>query len=413
MATVKPFKAVRPGKGYAEQVAALPYDVMNRQEAAEMAAGNPCSFLHVSRAEIDVPRQVDQYSKEVYEKGKENLAALISKGVMVREPKPVFYVYRQVMDGRAQTGIVGCVAVDEYEDGTIKRHELTRVEKEVDRINHFDTCNANTEPVFLTYREDKRISSLVEGITANNEAEYDFTLTDGIRHMLWRIAGDSEVSAISSLFLEIPSLYIADGHHRSASAYKVGVKRREQNPGYAGDEEFNYFMAVIFPGSDLKIFDYNRTVKDLSGNTAEEFIAKVKDAGIEVEKKGEGPYSPERKHDFGMFLEGSWYKLTVPRRLIPDDLIESLDVSLLQDKILEPLLGIKDPRTDKRIDFVGGIRGLSELEKRVNSDMKVAFAVFPVDIEDLLKVSDCGKIMPPKSTWFEPKLASGLFLHEL
>ncbi|MCL1982361.1 MAG: DUF1015 family protein [Clostridiales bacterium] len=413
MATVKPFRAVRPGEGYAERVAALPYDVMNRQEAVCMASGNPYSFLHVSRAEIDVPSQVDQYSAEVYEKGKENLAAFISKGVMVREPKPVFYVYRQVMGGRAQTGIVGCVAVDEYEDGTIKKHELTRVEKEVDRINHFDVCNANTEPVFLTYREDKRIKSLTEGFIANHEAEYDFTLADGVRHVLWRIADDNVIGSISNLFREIPSLYIADGHHRSASAYKVGVKRRGQNPGYDGSEEFNFFMAVVFPDTDLKIYDYNRAVKDLNGNTAEGFIGKIRDIGLTVEEKGKEAYAPERKHVFGMFLDGSWYKLSVPEQLIPDDVIESLDVSLLQDKILGPLLGIKDPRTDKRIDFIGGIRGLSELEKRVGSDMKVAFAVHPVDIGDLLKVSDNGKIMPPKSTWFEPKLASGLFLHEL
>jgi len=412
MATIRPFKAVRPAREYAEKVVALPYDVMNRKEAAELADGNPYSFLHVSRAEIDVPEISDPYAKEVYEKGKENLDAMISKGIMVREETPVFYIYRQVMGGRPQTGIVCCASIDEYGNGVIKKHEFTRVEKEIDRINHFDVCNADTEPVFLTYREDKRIKALVEGFIANNEPEYDFTLKDGIRHTLWRVFDTQLIESIANLFREVPALYIADGHHRSASAYKVGMKRREQFKGYTGEEGFNYFMAVVFPDADLKIFDYNRVLKDIRGLSDDEFIEKIRGAGISVEKKGEALYTPEGKRTFGMFLSGCWYKLSVPETMAPDDVIGSLDVSLLQNIILGPILGIDDPRTDKRIDFVGGIRGLSELEKRVNADMKVAFAIFPVGIEDLLRVSDTGNVMPPKSTWFEPKLASGLFVHE-
>jgi len=411
MATVKPFKAVRPAREHAKQVVSLPYDVMNREEAALMASGNSNRFLRVSRAEIDLPDHIDPYSEAVYAKGKENLDSFISNGILVREQKPMLYIYRQVMDGRVQTGIVACVSVDEYADGTIKKHELTRVEKEIDRINHFDVCSANTEPIFLTYRADKRISSLVEGFLSNNQAEYDFTLDDGIRHMFWCVSDESIVDSICHLFEEVPSLYIADGHHRSASAYKTCMKRREQNPGYKGDEAFNFFMGVVFPDSDLKVYDYNRVVKDLNGNTAEQLIQKIEQAGIEVEEKGE-MYAPEKKHTFGMFLDGKWYKLSVPPKEVPNDVIESLDVSILQNKILGPILGIHDPRTDKRIDFIGGIRGLSELEARVNDDMEVAFAVYPVEIADLLKVSDHDQIMPPKSTWFEPKLGSGLFVHE-
>ena len=413
MATIRPFSAVRPREEYAERVAALPYDVMNRKEAAEMAEGNPHSFLHVSRSEIDLPDQEDPYAKEVYLKGKENLANMISGGTMFREEKPGLYIYRQVMNGRAQTGIVCCVSVSEYENDKIKKHELTRVEKELDRINHFDIISANTEPVFLTYRDDKRINALVEGYVANNDPAYDFTLADGISHTLWHVSDDGLIGSLTGLFKDVPELYIADGHHRSASAYKVGLKRREQNPGYTGEEEFNFFLAVVFPGSELKIFDYNRVVKDLAGNSPEEFIEKIRGAGFAVEKKGKEIYTPEGKHIFGMFLDGDWYKLSVPESMVPDHAIESLDVSLLQRIILEPILGIKDPRTDKRIDFVGGIRGLKELEKRVNSDMKAAFAVYPVSIDDLFRVSDTGNIMPPKSTWFEPKLASGLFVHEI
>lgn len=413
MATVKPFKAIRPDAKYADKVISLPYDVMNRKEAAEMAADNPYSFLHICRAEIDLPEQENAYDQSVYEKARDNIAERLASGVFVQEDKPALYIYRQIMDGRVQTGIVGCVAVDEYQNNTIKKHEFTRVEKEKDRINHFDVCDADTEPVFLTYRDDKRIRTIMEGYVANHEPEYDITSDDGIQHTLWVVDDPELVKSLTDLFDEIPALYIADGHHRSASACKVGLKRREEHPDYTGDEEFNFFMAVIFPDNDLKIFDYNRVVKDLNGSTSEEFLDKIREAGFDVEEKSSDIYYPEGKHIFAMFLDGKWYKLTARDSIIPDHVTESLDVAVLQNSLLHPILGIEDPRTDKRIDFVGGIRGLEELEKRVNDDMEVAFAVYPVDVDDLLRVADNNMVMPPKSTWFEPKLGSGLFLHSL
>lgn len=413
MATVRPFTAIRPEKKYADKVISLPYDVMNRQEASDMAEGNPYSFLHICRSEIDLPEQENPYDRSVYEKARDNIEKYLREGVFREEEKPALYVYRQIMDGRVQTGIVGCVSVDEYQNNIIKKHEFTRVEKEQDRINHFDVCDADTEPVFLTYRDDKRIRTIVEGFAAGNEPEYDITAEDGIRHILWVIDDDKIVNSITELFSEIPALYIADGHHRSVSACKVGMKRREENPGYTGNEEFNFFMAAIFPDNDLKIFDYNRVVKDLNGNSAEEFIKKIEAAGFEVENKGADTYRPEKKHVFSMYLEGNWYKLTAKDEIIPDHVTDSLDVAVLQNNVLSPILGIEDPRTDKRIDFVGGIRGLEELKKRAESDMKVAFAVYPVDVKDLLEVADAGLVMPPKSTWFEPKLGSGLFIHSL
>lgn len=412
MATVKPFRAVRPQKQYADKVISLPYDVMNREEAAQMAEGNPYSFLHICRAEIDLP-QADQHSQEVYEKARDNIADFRAKGIFTQEEAPALYVYREIMDGRVQTGIFGCVSVDEYKNNIIKKHELTRVEKEIDRINHFDVCNANTEPVFLTYRDDKRIRVIVEGWAEHHEPEYDITASDGIRHMLWPVTDENTIATLTGLFKEIPALYIADGHHRSASAFKVGMKRREEHPDFTGDEEFNFFMAAIFPDSDLHIFDYNRVVKDLNGLDSESFLKKIEEAGFEVEEKGVEIYAPEAKHFFGMFIDGKWYGLKATDRIIPDHVIDSLDVAVLQNNLLGPVLGIDDPRTSDRIDFVGGIRGLAELERRVNSDMKVAFAVYPVSISDLLAVSDADMIMPPKSTWFEPKLGSGLLIHML
>lgn len=413
MATVRPFRAIRPASEYVSKVVALPYDVMNRKEASEMAAGNPYSFLHISRAEIDLPQQDNQYDISVYEKAKENIEDFLKDGVFINEEKPALYLYRQIMDGRVQTGIVGCVSVDEYRSNSIKKHELTRVEKEIDRINHFDICDTNTEPVFLTYRDDKRIRSIMEVFAAGKEPVYDVTAADGVQHILWVIDDEQTIDGLVSLFGEVPALYIADGHHRSASACKVGELRREEIPEYTGKEEFNFFMAAIFPDEDLKIFDYNRVVKDLNGLTSEEFFAKMQAAGFAVEDLGEEPYYPEAKHVFSMYLEGRWYKLTASEEIIPEGIIESLDVSVLQDRLLDPILGIKEPRVDKRIDFVGGIRGLNELKKRAESDMKVAFAVYPVSMEDLLEVADKGMIMPPKSTWFEPKLGSGLFMHSL
>ena len=413
MTKVRPFKAIRPETEYASKVVALPYDVMNRQEAAEMADGNPYSFLHICRAEIDLPDQENPYDRSVYEKAKSNIEKYLDEGIFINEKKPALYLYRQIMDGRVQTGVVGCAAVDEYKDNTIKKHEFTRHEKEVDRINHFDICDTNTEPVFLTYRDDKRIRSIMEAFAENNKPVYDVTAADGVKHILWVIDDEQIIENLVSLFDEIPAFYIADGHHRSASAYKVGEKRREENPDYTGDEEFNFFMAAIFPDNDLKIFDYNRVVADLNGNSREEFIKKVKSSGFDVEDMGEELYYPEKKHVFSMYLDGRWYRLAASDDIIPDHVIDSLDVAVLQNSLLGPVLGIEDPRTDKRIDFVGGIRGLEELKRRADSDMKIAFAVYPVDMSDLLEVADNGMVMPPKSTWFEPKLGSGLFLHSL
>ena len=414
MATVRPFAALRPAESCAAQMISLPYDVMNREEAAAMANGNPNSFLHICRAEIDLPQESDPYAEAVYEKAKSNIADYLEKGVLCRDEKPMLYIYKQTMDGRVQTGIVGCVSVDEYLNNTIKKHEFTRVEKELDRIHHFDTCNANTEPVFLTYRNRPEIRSAVSDWMAAHAPAYDLTTADGIGHTLWAIDDDRVIAALVQAFEAIPALYIADGHHRSASAAKVGVKRREEHPDYTGEEEFNYFMAVIFPDEDLRIFDYNRVVKDLNGLSKEVFLNALKEKFI-VEQKGEKgtPYRPEAKHTFSMFLDGFWYKLTAKPEIIPDHVIDGLDVSILQTNVLAPILNIQDPRTDKRIDFVGGIRGLEELERRVDTDMTLAFALHPVSIADLLAVSDQGLVMPPKSTWFEPKLGSGLFLHEL
>lgn len=413
MATVRPFRAIRPAQKYADKVISLPYDVMNRQEAAKMAEGNPYSFLHICRSEIDLPHQKDPYHKSVYEKARNNIQEFLSKGIFQQEEEPALYIYRQTMNGRVQTGIVGTVAVDEYQNNTIKKHEFTRVEKELDRINHFDVCDANTEPVFLTYRDDQRIRDIMENWISENKPVYDFTTADQIGHALWVVDDPETIGKLASLFGEIPSLYIADGHHRSASACKVGLKRREENPDYRGDEEFNFFMAAVFPDKDLHIFDYNRVVKDLNGNTIESLMGKIKEAGFKVDKMGEDIYEPEAKHCFSMFLEGNWYRLTAKPEIIPDHVIDSLDVAILQNQVLGPILGIEDPRTDKRIDFVGGIRGLEELRRRCQEDMKVAFAVYPVEIADLLTVSDNDMVMPPKSTWFEPKLGSGLFLHQL
>lgn len=411
MATVRAFKAIRPAKKYAPAVASLPYDVMNRQEAAAMAEDNPNSFLRISRAEINLP-EIDAYSDEVYEKANSELNRFLDEGILFQDSKPMFYVYRQIMNGRPQTGIVACVSVDEYNDNTIKKHEYTRMEKEIDRINHFKFCRANTEPIFLTYRADEEIDRIVEKVIASDAPEYDFLTSDGISNILWKIENDSLIAKLGELFDGVENLYIADGHHRSASAAKVGEYFRNGG-NYSGEEEFNFFMAVIIPSRDLRVFDYNRVVKDLNGLSVDDFIARIKEAGFDVNGCESGKFAFSEKHVFGMFLDEKWYELKAKSEIVPEDLIDSLDVSVLQNNLLSPILGIADPRTDKRIDFVGGIRGFEGLEKRVYEDMAVAFAVPPVEMDDLLAVADAGEVMPPKSTWFEPKLASGLFVHSL
>lgn len=411
MAVIRQFKAIRPTPEMAEKVAALPYDVVNSEEAAEMVIGNPYSFLHVDKAEIDLPVGTDIYSPEVYEKAKSNLEKMITDGVLVKDEKPMLYVYELTMDGRSQTGLVACTSIDEYMQGIIKKHELTREDKEQDRIRHVDICNANTGPIFLAYRTVDEISEIVDNVKKNAPV-YDFTAEDGIIHRAWIIDDEETINRLVKLFKDVPNLYIADGHHRNASAAKVGLKRRNENPNYTGDEEFNYYLAVIFPSDQLKILDYNRVVKDLNGLSEEEFIKKLSEKFDIVETEGRA--KPDKAYDFGMYMDGKWYMLTAKDEIKSKDAVKGLDVSILQDNVLIPILGIGDIRTDKRIDFVGGIRGLGELEKRVDSgEMKVAFAMYPTSIEQLMTIADENKIMPPKSTWFEPKLRSGLFIHSL
>lgn len=412
MAVIKPFRALRPANAYAEQLLSLPYDVMNRREAEAMADGKTFSFLHISRSEIDMPEQENPYDPTVYEMAKQNLNRFRADGVLLMDPSPMFYIYRQTMDGRVQTGLVACVSIDEYQQDIIKKHEYTRVEKELDRIHHFDVCNANTEPVFLTFRDREDVRSQLEHQITLRPKEYEITTPDGVKHELWAINDKAVIESLEEKFREIPSLYIADGHHRSASAVKVGLKRREEFPDFVGDEEFNYFMAVLFPDNDLCVFDYNRVIKDLNGLDEISFLSRLSEH-FYLEKKSSEPERPRRKHEFTMYMNQCWYVLTAKESILSDDAIKGLDVSILQDYVLAPILNILDPRTDKRIDFVGGIRGLSELQRRVDQGMVVAFALYPVSIKDLLTVSDLGMVMPPKSTWFEPKLGSGLFVHLL
>lgn len=412
MATVRPFAALRPPAAYAEQVSSLPYDVMNHEEAKAMASGKPTSFLHICRSDIDLSDASRIHEPEAYAKARENLVRFEKEGILVRDERPCFYIYRQIMHGRVQTGIVGCASVDEYLDGTIKRHELTRAEKELDRINHFDACSAQTEPVFLAYRKHEEISRTINEWIKFHRPDYDFKTEDGVVHLLWKVDGEDAISAVLKGFEEVDSLYIADGHHRTASSAAVSKMRRESCPDYTGNEEFNYLMAVIFCDEDLFIMDYNRVVKDLNGCSEEEFISRIKEKFVVEPVETTQGYSPTGKHEFGMLLSGQWYSITARQGLYPeDDPIESLDCAILQNLVLQPILGIDDPRTSERIDFVGGIRGLKELEKRCATDMKIAFSLYPVTMEDLFRVADAGEIMPPKSTWFEPKLRSGLFVH--
>ncbi len=414
MATVKAFRAIRPAPELAHKVAALPYDVMDSNEAREMVKGNPYSFLHVDKAEIDLDPSIDLYDKRVYEKARDNLREMIKNGVFQQDEKNCLYIYKQVMKGRVQTGLVGCTSIDDYMNNIIKKHEYTRADKEQDRINHVDYCNANTGPIFLTYRASKEINEIVDNWMADHKPVYDFVSDDGIGHTVWVIDGDDAIQRLEERFRAVDYLYIADGHHRSASAVKVGLKRRESFPDYKGDEEFNFFLSVLFPDEQLYIMDYNRVVKDLNGNSAEEFLKKVGEKFDIEEYTGEGQFRPTVRHTFGMYMDGKWYKLTAKAGTYnEEDPVDRLDVSIMQNNLLDPVLGIKDPRTDKRIDFVGGIRGLGELERRVNAGMKVAFSMCPTTIMDLMSIADAGKVMPPKSTWFEPKLRSGLFIHEL
>lgn len=411
MAVFRGFRAYRPAEKNQALIPALPYDVMSSDEAREMVKGNPLSFLHIDKAEIDLPLGTDLYDTAVYEKAKENLIALEENGDLIQDSEPCLYIYKQVMNGRSQTGIVGCASIDDYMNNVIKKHEHTLAKKEQDRINHVNTCDANTGPIFLTYRKNDEISGIIESWMKNNQPVYDFT-ADDVSQTVWVVDDAETVNRLSALFDTVPAMYIADGHHRCASAVRVGEMRRKANPDYTGEEEFNYFLAVAFPDKELEIMDYNRVVKDLNGLDENEFITAISKS-FEVEKT-EGRCKPSDKHTFGMYLNKQWYLLKAKADIINEsDPVERLDVSILQNYLLDAVLGIKNPKTDDRIDFIGGIRGLAELEKRADSDMQLAFAMYPTTVDDLMAIADAGLIMPPKSTWFEPKLLSGLFIHHL
>ncbi len=411
MAIVKPFKAVRPLSRYAAHVASLPYDVMNTAEARKMAKENSNSFLHVSRAEIDLPKATDEHSKAVYEKAAENFKNMMSSGVLVQDKEDSLYIYAQEWKGRKQIGLVACSSVEDYFNEVIKKHELTRPEKEKDRINHMQSVQAHVGPIFLTYPHHLTVDKIIKDFTERNAPVYQFRSDDRVTHTCWVITDKAIIANLVSIFKkEIPYTYIADGHHRTASAAKVGKKLADKNPRHTGKEEYNFFLSVLFPDNQLQILPYNRLVKDLNGMQPDDFIAKLeKKFYVQRKKYGTTPLV----HFIRMYLDGAWYSLTPHDGVVNDDnVIDSLDINILQNNILKPLLGIKDPRTDHRIDFVGGIRGFKELEQRVDDgEMKVAFSLHPVSIEQLMQIADSGKIMPPKSTWFEPKLRDGLFSH--
>lgn len=411
MAIIRPFCAIRPARELADKIAALPYDVYNREEAKEEVSRNPQSFLKIDRAETQFDDSVDTYAPEVYQKAHDILWGMVEDGSFVKEKKDCYYIYELTMDGRTQTGITACASIDDYEQGVIKKHENTRAEKEQDRINHVDICNAQTGPIFLAYRANAAINEVVAAVKKENTL-YDFVSKDGIRHRVWVISDEVQIDTVKEAFSAIGEIYIADGHHRAASAVKVGQKRRKEHPGYTGEEEFSYFLSVLFPDEELMIMDYNRVVKDLNGMSEQSFLEKVSEL-FEVEALGEQPVRPEEKGSFAMYLAGKWYSCRIPDGEIPDHPVKGLDVSILQERLLSPVLGIENPKTDSRIDFVGGIRGLKELERRCSTDCAVAFAMYPTSIRELFAVADAGLLMPPKSTWFEPKLRSGIFIHAL
>ena len=406
MASIQPFKAVRPQPEQASQVASRPYDVLNSKEAREEAAGNASSFLHITKSEIDLPENIDIHTPAVYEKAKENLDKFIQKGILFREEKPCYYIYQLVMNGRSQTGLVAASSVDDYEKDVIKKHEFTRPEKEQDRINHIKTSGAQTGNVFLAYRNVKELDNIIDNWKAGNHPVYNFTADDNISHTIWVVDKEETIAAITDIFASlVPATYIADGHHRAASAAKV-----RKALGAAASDDANYFLTTLFPSNQLYIMDYNRVVKDLNGLTEAELLQKL-EADFKIEKVS-AALAPANLHEFGMYLKGQWYKLTSKEGTYTTDPIGVLDVSILSNNVLDKWLGIKDQRTDKRIDFVGGIRGLGELEKRVNSgEMAVAFSLHPVTIQQLFDIADSGNVMPPKSTWFEPKLRDGLLTH--
>jgi len=411
MAIVKPFCALRPRDDIANKVAALPYDVYNRAEAKIETLKEPMSFLCIDRAETQLDDSIDTYDEKVYKKAAHLLNDRIKDGTFIKDANPCYYLYELTMDGRSQTGIVGCASIDDYITGVIKKHENTREEKEIDRINHVDTLSAQTGPIFLAYRQRNDIKEIIDKVKKNKPI-YDFTASDGISHRVFIISEDKDIADIEALFNDTDNLYIADGHHRCASAVKVGLKRREAKADYSGNEEFNYFLSVLFADEELMIMDYNRAIKDLNGHSESEILDYLSSKGSLTEK-GSEMVKPSSKGQVSIYLNDKWYLFDFDKKYIPDDSVEGLDVSVLQNEVLRPLFDIDDPRTDNRIDFIGGIRGLKELERRVNTDCKIAFAMYPTSISELFSVADANLLMPPKSTWFEPKLRSGLFIHEI
>ena len=412
MALVLPFKAIRPQRKFVSQVAALPYDVMTREEAQKAVSGNALSFMHVEKSEIDVPDQTKSDDDLIYQTAKRNFVQMQEKGILLQDESPCFYIYQQKMSGRAQTGIVGLMSAAEYDAGKIKKHELTRKDKEEDRINHVSTVNAQTGPVFISYRERQNLNKIVDKIMAGTP-EYDFTADDGVIHTVWIVADAIQIEEIKKEFRDVDALYIADGHHRAAAATTVARVRRSQDKSAGSVKEYESVLAVFFPHTQLKVMDYNRAVKDLNGLTPEKFIEKI--SSCFTVSKNFTARSPQQLHDFGMYLGGEWYKITIKKGMYNEsDPVASLDAAILQEHLLDPVLGIKDPRIDDRIKFIGGIRGMDELEKLVNKEgFAVAFSLYPTTMEQIINVADAGAIMPPKSTWFEPKLRSGIFTHKL
>ena len=416
MADIRPFQAIRPAKERIAEIAELPYDVFNREEARALVEKRPHSFLVIDRPETQFEPGHDMYADEVYAKAKEMLWDWVEDGSFIQDKNPCYYIYQLTMDGRTQTGICACASIEDYENGVIKKHENTRAEKEQDRIRHVDTCNAQTGPIFLAYRANEQIGQVVEACMKKAPL-YDLTREDGTRHTVWLMDEPEQIEAVEKAFAGIQNIYIADGHHRCASAVKVGLKRASENPNDTGKEPYHYFLSVLFPDRDLMIMDYNRVVKDLNGLSEEEFLKQIEKAFL-VTKAGEkdcpADYrKPDQKGEFGLYLNSGWYRLQIRPEFKNSDPVEGLDVSLLQNNLLAPVLGILDPKTDSRIDFVGGIRGMEELERRVAGDCVAAFSLYPTSIQELFAVADAGKLMPPKSTWFEPKLLSGIFIHSL
>ena len=411
MATITPFQAIHPQYDKASEVAALPYDVYNREEARAAALLRPLSFLNIDRPETQFPPEQDMYAPAVYEKAASMLRSQLKDGIYVQDAAPAYYLYELTMDGRVQTGIVACASIDDYMNGVIRRHENTRAEKEEDRVRHVDTCNAQTGPIFLAYRQNETLHDLILKIKEQQKPDYAFVSEDGIGHRGWTVSDPSDVDTILAAFAGISEIYIADGHHRAASAVRVGKMRRARRPDYDGSEEFNRFLCVLFADSELMIMDYNRVVADLNGLDTAQFLGRVEEK-CTVTASPE-PVRPARKGEVGMYLDGKWYTLRFRPEYVSNDPVEGLDVSCLQREILTPVLGIGDPRTDSRIDFVGGIRGLKELVRRVDGGAAVAFSMYPTSIKELFDVADAGRLMPPKSTWFEPKLRSGLYIHDI